>query len=127
MGFAWYSVKEFVTFCHAAVVNRWGGLWCLIVKAINRIAKVPVALSPAHDRWFLELVKRVADAIERNRREGIVAMGLRNLMQVVSAPAGGPSGVDAAYRYRREWFPAAVAALPAWLRADVLMESEVAA
>ena len=71
--------------------------------------KTPV---PPFAAWKADLVLAIRFAIARARKEGLTAIGIENLMMMTRVPAGGPTGTNAAYYFKTDWFPAAVAKLP---------------
>ena len=75
--------------------------------------------------WKKELTAKIAQKIEELKADGTTAMSLENLMMVVRPPQGGPSGTNAQYYYRNDWFPNAVKALPLKYRSFILASANV--
>ena len=68
------------------------------------------------------LSREVIATIQKNRRAGVTAMAVDNLIQCARVPAGAPVGTNAAYYYR-ESFREVVRELPRAYQADVMKEA----
>jgi hypothetical protein len=69
--------------------------------------------------WHNKLMRAIERQIDANTRNGITAMSVDNLRQLVKPPAGGPTGFLAQWQYENDWFPCACNSLAGKYRSRI--------